>query len=789
MNLRGTGFWKKNGSLWLLAIAVPICIASIIVYSFRNENTINNTANLKLPKEVSFNFHIRPILSDRCFACHGPDNNKREANLQLDLPESAYAALKDSPGIHGIVPGDPKASAIYQRIITEDESLRMPPVSSNLVLSDYEISLIEKWIRQGAEYEKHWAFIPPEKAAVPKPDGNEWARNEIDYFTLEKMKTKGLTPNEEVNQETLLRRVAIDLTGLPPDPEQLDRFLKDKAAGAYERAVDRLLAAPSYGEKMALHWLDVARYADSYGYQDDQWRTQWPWRDWVIHAFNENMPYSKFLVWQLAGDMLPDATKEQILATGFGRNHKITEEQGAIDEEYRSTYVLDRTNTFSKGILGITMECAQCHDHKYDPVTQKNYFQLYAFFNNTPDKGLTIDNSLRSRPATFPSLEINREDLSGLLRFVNYSDTSHLAVSVMSEREERRKTYVLDRGLYDAPGEEVAPSTPEAILPLDTTRYPRNRLGLAEWTVSRENPLTARVLVNQLWGKVFGKGLVATAGDFGNQGELPSHPELLDWLAVDFMEHGWDIKRLMRQFVTSATYRQSARVTPEKLARDPDNTYLSHASRLRMPAELIRDYVLATSGVLSRQIGGPSSKPYQPDGIWEVTSSGRGNLKRYVQDHGTDLYRRGMYTFIKLTVPPPNMLIFDASNRDQCEVTRLRTNTPLQALVMMNDPIVLEASRVLAGKLLLRTGLTPEDRVALAFRQVLCRQPEQKETEVLQAYYEKEKERFQQSPGTAAAFLKVGEYPQSKEIDPVLQASLMSVVHFLYNLEETITKN
>ncbi len=772
----------------LLYMLLTMCGAGVLVHCHRGDNTATAVPT-KLPGEVGFNTHIRPILSDRCFACHGPDPYKREAGLRLDIEENAYAVLRESPGVHGIVPGSPKTSGVYLRITSDDETLRMPPASSNLLLNDYEIRLIEKWIRQGAKYEKHWAFLPPKKAPVPEVDDPDWPVNEIDYFVLEGMALRGLKPNGQADKEVLLRRVCTDITGLPPSPEQMDLFGADTAPDAYEKAVDRLLASPHYGEKMALHWLDVSRYADSYGYQDDQRRTQWPWRDWVIHAFNKNLPYSQFLLWQLAGDMLPDASKEQLLATAFARNHKITEEQGVIDEEYRINYVLDRTNTFSKGVLGITMECAQCHDHKYDPITQKNYFELFAFFNNTPDKGLEIGNSRQSKPSKFPFMQIEQHDLSGILHFVNSPDTSSVRVSVMSEMEERRKTHILERGLYDAPAEEVSPGTPEAIYPLDTTRYPRNRIGLARWTISKENPLTARVFVNQVWARIFGRGLVEPVGDFGSQGSLPSHPELLDWLAVDFMENGWDIKRLVRKIVTSATYRQSAQLTDKQYKTDPDNTYLSRAPRVRLPAELIRDHVLASSGLLSEKIGGPSFKPYQPDGIWEVTSSGRGNLKRYVQDHGEELYRRGIYTFIKLTVPPPNMLIFDASNRDQCEVSRMRTNTPLQALVMMNDPIVLEASRVLAGKLLQNKGLSDEARITAAFRRILCRLPDRNETATMNRYYQAEKERYQQHPEDAQAFLDIGEFPHDRRLDSTAHAALMSVVHMLYNLEETIMRN
>lgn len=789
--MTGAGIYNllKTKRIWVISV-VAILLLLVISYGLRSaDSDPSTTADLKLPKEVSYNFHIRPILSDRCFACHGPDANHREAGLRLDIAEEAYKVLKETPGVHGIVPGKPGISGIFQRITSSDENLVMPPVSSNLKLSEYEIDLIEKWIRQGAEYEKHWAFIAPEKAPLPEIKNKSWARNEIDYFVAAAMEARGYEPNEEADKETLLRRLNIDITGLPPAPKEVENFINDASADASETVVERLLASQHYGEKMALRWLDIGRYADSFGYQDDQRRTQWPWRDWVIHAFNKNISYRDFLIWQIAGDLLPNASSEQILATGFGRNHKITEEQGVIDEEYRVTYVLDRTNTYAKGILGITMECAQCHDHKYDPFSQKNYFELYAFFNNTPDVGLEITNSRESLPRKFPFMEINQSDLSGPLHFINNPDTSTLHVSVMQDLPERRKTYVLDRGLYDAPSDEVFPSTPPSVLTLDTLKYPQNRLGLAYWTVSSENPLTARVFVNQIWETLFGRGLVETVADFGSQGSLPSHPELLDWLAVDFMENGWDVKRLVKQIVNSATYRQSSEVSKKKLERDPDNIYLSRSSRIRLPAELIRDHVLSSSGLLTKKIGGPSVKPYQPKGIWEVTSSGRGNLKRYVQDHDDDLYRRGMYSFIKLTVPPPNMLIFDASNRDQCEVTRLRTNTPLQALVMLNDPTVLEASRVLAGHLSDQKDLNEEEKITSAFGRILCRQPETEEKKILHEYYQKEVKRYKNSPQEATAFLDVGEYPAQKTADPVGQAALMSVIHSIYNLEETITKN
>lgn len=568
----------------------------------------------------------------------------------------------------------------------------------------------------------------------------------------------------------------------------IDRFLSDSSPSAYENLVDELLSLPAYGERMALHWMDVARYADSYGYQDDDVRTQWPWRDWVIHAFNGNMPYDRFVTWQLAGDLLPNPTKEQLLATAFNRNHKITEEGGVIDEEYRVAYGMDKTNTYAKGILGITMECAQCHDHKYDPFTQKNYYGMYAFFNNSLEKG--VEGFVGSGPSKTPRLTITQEDLHGVLDFVNkWNAYEEVSVSVMGERDTVRPTYILDRGVYDAPTERVYPETPESVLPFDSTKYAPNRLGLAEWTFSKNNPLTARVFVNQLWAMVFGRGLVPSVADFGNQGDLPTHPELLDWLAVDFRDNGWDIKRLMKQMVMSATYRQSSEMTKMHLAVDPENTFFARAERIRLPAEMIRDQVLATSGLLNREIGGPSIKPYQPDGLWEISSSGRGSLVYYVQDHGKSLYRRGLYVFLKLTLLPPSMLIFDASNRDVCEVTRQRTNTPLQALVMLNDPTVLEASRVFSAGLIQKsTSNESVEYLQRAFKRILCREPTKQEIGILQQYYNDELARFTKSPSDAKTFLEVGETSLDPAVPAVQLAALMSAVHAIYNLEEAVTK-
>ena len=765
-------------------IVISFLFAGIILLSQACNNKSKEGA---IPDKISYNFDVRPILSDKCYACHGPDANKRKAELRLDIQDSAYAPLKETKGAFALVPGKPEESEVFKRVSSTDPTYQMPIPESHLgALTEYEVGVIKKWIKQGAKYEKHWAFSTPVKPALPEVENKKWVKNEIDYFILKKIEEKGLTTNEEADKERLLKRVSEDITGLPPSLQMMDDFLNDKTDNAYEKVVDRLLQNNAYGEKMAVHWLDIARYADSYGYQDDNIRTQWPWRDWLIHAFNENLSYDKFVTWQLAGDMLPDATKEQILATAFFRNHKYTEEGGVIPEEYRIEYLIDKTKTFGKGILGITIECAQCHDHKYDPFKQKDYYSLLAFFNNTKEVGYEGDVSV-SKPAKNPLLKISDEDRHKLLNYINYSDKDTLTVSVMGERDTLRKTFVLNRGVYDQPTVEVRASAIPAVMKYDTVQYPRNRLGLAAWTVSKQNPLTARVFVNQLWQDLFGRGIVKTSGDFGMQGELPSHPELLDWLAVDFMEHGWDIKRLVKQIVMSSTYRQSAKASDEKIKVDPDNIYLSRGPRFRLPAEFVRDLVLSSSGLLVRTIGGPSVKPYQPKGLWEAATSGRGVLATYKQDHGDSLYRRGMYTFIKLTVPPPSMMMFDGSNRDQCEVKRTKTNTPLQALIMMNDPTVLEASRVLAQKLAAEQS-DAANKISRAFRLIVCRKATDNELKILNDYFNDQLQLFKEKKLDAQTTLKVGEYKTNDKADVNITAALMKTISTIYNLEETITK-
>ncbi|RTE54342.1 DUF1553 domain-containing protein [Arenibacter aquaticus] len=743
----------------------------------------------KLPDVVDYNFHIKPILSDNCYTCHGPDANKRKAGLRLDDEQAAFSELPENPGKFAIVAGKPNRSLLYQQVVSDDPKQIMPPPDSQLKLNSYEKKLLKKWIEQGAKFEKHWAFIPPKKADLPQNEATNWGENEIDAFILEKLEENGLSPSSKADDHTLIRRMSLDLTGLPPNAAQVRLFLSNSSEDILEQAIDEFLASPAYGERMTQVWLDVARYADSHGYQDDSYRSMWPWRDWVIHAFNNNLPYDEFLTLQLAGDLMPNAGMEQILATGFNRNHPITQEGGVIQEEYHSYYVSDRTNTLGKGILGLTLECAKCHDHKYDQLSQRDYFEIYSFFNNVNEKGLRMDAVQAARQKYFadaPYIEISDEETAGVLSFINKPEGEEVKVMVMNDSMPR-KTYIFNRGAYDSPGEEVAPGTPDIILPF-SENLPKNRLGLAKWVTDEDNPLTSRVFVNRIWGMLFGKGLVETAEDFGVQGSLPTHPQLLDWLARDFVEHNWDIKYLLKKIMLSATYQQSSVATEEVKKADPENRWLSRAPRFRMSGEIIRDYILATSGLLNKEIGGPSVKPYQPPGLWEETNAGgnRGVLTTYVADEGDKLYRRSLYTLWKRTLPPPSMSIFDAPNRDICEVRRQKTNTPLQALALQNDVQMLEAARVLAQNVIAEIQ-PPNQWVTTVFQRILIRNPKDEELKVLENYYSDALDKFLKEEGNAEKLIAQGEY-KNMETDPVKTAALMLTAQVIYNLDETITK-
>ena len=764
---------------------ITCAFAAATIYACRTHQTPESVRidEDAIPAIVDFNFHVKPILSDRCFKCHGPDPNTREGGLALHAEEFAFAALgKDHPRF-ALIPGEPDSSTLIQRIFTENPDDIMPPPESNLTLTDREKEILKKWVAQGAEWKNHWAFTKPEDPLVPEVSGSVWGSNEIDQFILEKMQERGFSPAEKASPEKLLRRVTFDLTGLPPTPEELAAFLADPSPKAFEKRVDALLASSAYGERMAVDWMDLSRYADSHGYQDDFERIAWPWRDWVIHAFNKNMPYDQFVSWQIAGDLMPDPTMEMIVATSFNRNHKITAEGGVIPEEYRTEYVADRSQTVGTAFLGLTMECSRCHDHKYDPITQKDYFSLFAFFNNIPEVGLIEMNQL----AAEPKIEISQRDIDEVLTFINNrKEAVSIPLMVMKEMDQPRKTHILNRGVYDQPMAEVLPDTPPAILGYKA-EYQRDRLGLTKWLFDEDNPLTARVAVNRLWQQLFGKGIVSTANDFGNQGALPTHPALLDFLALKYQREGWDTKAMLKYMVMSATYQQSSKVSPDLQQRDPDNQFLARAPRVRLTAEMIRDQALAVSGLLNTEIGGPSVKPYQPEGLWkETTGGGGGTLASYQLDSGDQVYRRGLYTFWKRTMPPPSMMTFDAASRDLCIVQRQQTSTPLQALVLLNDPQVIEASRALAQQTL-DMGLAQTDQIiAHMFRKVTSRTPSEEEVGLLQTYFEEERSLYAQDKDQVKALLEIGRYKV-----PALSADLAAytlVANAILNLDEAVIR-
>ncbi|MFM1767770.1 MAG: hypothetical protein RJA22_299 [Verrucomicrobiota bacterium] len=1023
---------------------------------------------------VDFNHHIKPLLSDRCFSCHGPDEAGRKGKLRLDTPEGAFRALAGGPeGMAIIRPGDPARSELVRRITSPDPDEVMPPPASKLSLQPAEVALLRRWIEQGAEWKKHWAFLPVGPVPVPAVRQGRWPRSDLDRFVLARLEAEGLAPAPEATREHWLRRASLDLTGLPPTLAEMDAFLADRGPGAHERVVDRLLASPAYGERMAADWLDVARYADTYGYQSDRFNHLWPYRDWVIRAFNRNLRLDDFILWQIAGDLLPDATREQRMATAFNRLHRQTNEGGSVDEEWRVEYNADRVHTLGGAFLGLTLECARCHDHKYDPVSQKDYYRLFAFFNSTDESGLyshftdaipsptvllfkddaeegrhrdlrravvaeeaalarraaspearaafaewrrtqagapapavpvarypldslRITNAVATNHAgkvqdgvtnapgrlglaagfsgensiTFPGVadfkrtdafsftfwlrapealpevivlhhqqagsdagyhgyqfvledgrgafalahfwpgnaikvqtrdplplnqwvhvaltydgssraagtriyidgrpaatEVVRDNLfkdfanghpltlaarfrgrgfkGGLVDELTVHRRALTAVEVALEhtraageaggagaglaageealfehylatadapfaelrsklrqlREEEnrfingipelmsmgdlpqpRPAHVLRRGQYDQRGEEVGPGTPEAILPLDPA-LPRNRLGLARWLLDPRQPLTTRVLVNRAWQQFFGRGLVVTAEDFGSQGTLPTHPELLDWLAGQFRAGGWDLKALCREIVLSATYRQSSQASPALLARDPDNLLLARGPKTRLSAEMMRDSALAAAGLLVEKVGGPSVKPYQPEGLWEEKSAGW----NYQPAKGEGLYRRSLYTYWKRASQHPMMMTFDASDRNVCLVRRQQTSTPLQALVLLNDPQFVEAARKLAERALREAGPRTDDRITFAFRLLTSRRPQAREVAILRRLYEEQLEAFR-AGDAAAALLKVGEAKADPALAPAELAAATALANALLSFDESVLK-
>jgi hypothetical protein len=962
-------------------------------------------------KAVSYNNDIRPILSDNCFACHGFDPETREAGLRLDTFEGATA---DNDGVAAVVPGDVRNSALWARINSADPDEVMPPPKTHKTISEEQKLKLRRWIEQGAPYEKHWSYVSPAASALPAVKQTDWPRNPIDHFVLSQLDEKGLKPTPEASKEALIRRVTLDLTGLPPTLSEIDAFLADTSPDAYEKIVDRLLASPHYGERMAVDWLDAARYADTNGFQVDRDREIWAWRDWVIGAFNRNLPFDQFTIEQLAGDLLPNPTLDQIIATGFNRNTMLNEE-GAIDpEEFLNEYASDRAETTVAVWLAQTLNCCRCHDHKYDPLTARDFYSMKAFFNNVPELGagnygasirvnsppqiklpapeieaeiaklraeilqlenasaeaakapqdqsastlvwttlaptalqsasgaaLTIqpdgavlasgenpaqetytltapvtlgtisairvealpDDSLPARgpgravngnfvmtdvrmavnpsaaavrPVAFNAAvaafsqeqfpvahAIDADQSSGWAILpelgkphaavfaldapitVEPGSTVHVTLSfhsphanhqlgrfrlsltdapsaattivnqlastnsqaadqiaalkkkigelelsipttlVMAEMPQPRPTFILTRGAFNQPAEKVEPATP-AVLPPMAADLPRNRLGLAKWLVSPENPLTARVTVNRFWQQVFGYGLVKTSEDFGSQGDSPSHPELLDWLATDFSTKGWDVKRLMKLMVTSATYRQGAAFTAELIETDPENRLLARSGRNRLMGEFIRDQALAVSGLLADKLGGPPVKPYHPPGIYEQLTGG-GTTDTYVPGAGEDLFRRSLYTYWKRSVPHPAMLSFGTPFREVCSIQRPRSNTPLQALNLMNDPTYVEASRFLAVRMMESSADVPQ-RLAFGFRAALARVPRPAEMTILERAHQRALADFRADPEAAKALLAVGTKPADPKYDAAELAALASVAGTILCMDETVTK-
>ncbi|MEZ5399684.1 MAG: DUF1553 domain-containing protein [Bryobacteraceae bacterium] len=975
---------------------------------------------------VEFNRDVRPILADRCFLCHGPDAKTKGIPLRLDREEEAKAVRN---GHAAIVPGDPAASELIRRVTAESKARRMPPAHSGDALTQRQIETLRAWIAEGAAWQKHWSFIPPAQPPLPAVSRPEWVANPIDRFILARLDREGLAPSAEAAKETLLRRVSLDLTGLPPQPAELERFLADRSPGAYEHAVDRLLASPRYGERMAVRWLDAARYADTNGYQFDGERVMWRWRDWVIDSFNRNQPFDRFVVDQIAGDLLPNATLDQKIATGFNRNHRGNTEDGIVPEEYAVEYVVDRIETTSAVFLGLTLGCARCHNHKYDPFTQKEFYQVFAFFNNIPENGRAMkygnspplvaaptreqqaqlaeidaaiarertaidahaaaiarwrpDAAVHWRPGSAlekefvlaggdgvfdgkremvdkdtaqfdidehftlaatvrpenvehgaivsrmkdsdrgkgfgvylrdgrvhvhitssydaDAIRLETEDklaaggkhnvavtydgtvgasgvrvyIDGKLapvkvlmdtlyrpfrnagskftepfrvgagggeanrfrgeirdvlvysRVLSQSEIAAIAdvapaayvnrsyylekvapeevrvawrrlqeqelrrdrlartfptVMVMQENPRPKQAHILQRGAYDKPGEPVERGVP-AVLPPMPAGAPANRLGFARWLVDPGNPLLARVTVNRFWQMYFGAGIVKTTEDFGQQGEWPSHPELLDWLATDFIASGWDVKALQKKIVMSAAYRQSSRATPELVQRDPENRLLARGPRFRLPAEVIRDQALASAGLLAEKVGGPSVKPYQPDGLWDELAMQDMHYKRA---HGRDLYRRSLYTFWKRTIAPPMMVNFDSANREACVVRESRTNTPLQALNLMNDVTFLEAARNVAARAMREGGQGVPGRVNYTLRLVLGRDASAPEQAVMASSLAYHLDYFADE-AKARKFLAQGD--SSWDGLPARElAAWTSVASMAMNLDEAVTK-
>ena len=750
------------------------------------------------PARVRFDRDIRPILSNHCFGCHGFDAGARQADLRLDTAAGMTASA--ASGARVVVPGRPAESELVARVTSRDAEHRMPPAAGSDPLTSGQIELLTRWIAEGANWSQHWSFVAPRRQRLPPVADGAWARGPIDYFVLQRLDAEGITPSLEADRQTLLRRVALDLTGLPPSRDEVEAFARDLAPAAYERAVDRLLASPHYGERMARRWLDLARYADSSGYANDRLRSMWPYRDWVIRALNADMPFDQFTIEQLAGDLLPGASQSQIVGSGFHRNTPHQYEGGSDPEQYRVERVKNRLDTTGTVWLGLTVGCAQCHTHKFDPISQREYYQLYAFFNSADEVKQSVASDRQQRELSRLESEIAevkrrlagsaqdipaaalKEKLQQLTKARDQFRGSLPTTLVFRERAQPRETAIQIRGDFLSPGEKVRPTTLSRLhafgMPAEASA---NRLHLARWLVRSENPLTARVTMNRAWQHFFGQGIVLTENDFGHRGALPSHPHLLDWLAVEFSESGLSTKRLHRRIVRSATYRQWSIVRPELAQLDPRNRLLARQSRHRVEAEVIRDMALAASGLLNRKMGGPSVFPPIPPNVIGTSSAGH----KWPTSGGGDRYRRGLYTAVYRANVYPMLSTFDGPDRDNACTKRNRSNTPLQSLSLANDPAMGELFRGLANRVLREAPQQDAQRMRHAFEVCLGRQPSRAEAVRLMAYLAHQRAHFESHPKAA---LRVTGDPQAAGRPATEVAAWFAVGRLLFNLDEFVTR-
>ena len=775
-------------------------------------------SSVLLAEEVSFNRDIRPILSNKCFSCHGPDKHDRKAELRLDISEGSDGAYREKDGNFALKPGSIDDSELWHRIISEDSEEVMPPPEANKkLLTVQEKELIKQWISSGAKYEKFWAFEKPKQPDLPKVQNGKWSDEPIDLFVMKKLESTGITPSLEADKRTLIRRLSLDLTGLPPSREEVRKFDSDDSGDAYEQLVDKLLSREQYGEHMARYWLDLVRFADTNGMHKDYYRNSVAYRDWVIRAYNQNLRYDEFVRYQLAGDLFPDASSDQLIASGFNRLHLIIDVGTALPEESFFKNVTDRVTAVGTAFMGMTVQCAACHDHKYDPITQKDYYSLFAFFNNIDAKPETergLKNGLQPPIASVPTPDQKKAldelgaKMSEVESEINNQNNSEDIISelqeklkslkgerdqlekqipmamVMRERKEVRETRIMKRGQYDDPGEVVERNAPEFLHPMKRAGDVASRMDLANWFIDKENPLTARVAVNRIWQQLFGVGLVKTSEDLGAQGEVPSHPMLLDYLAVSFVKSGWDVKALIKEIVLSKAYRQSSNIDESLFKKDPENRLLARGSRFRMDAEMIRDQILFTSGTLSEKMYGKSVKPPQPDGLWKaVTMIG----ERFKPDSGEEIRRRSLYTYWKRGMPPPQMTILNAPIRDACVSRRERTNTPSQALLLLNESEYMKAARNLAMTVLVPKEAKPSQRIAFAYETITSRLPDKEEQKTLYELLQSLYKTYLNEPALADEIcegLPVKEKDQKAKI-----AAWTILVNSLYNLDITKTRD